>query len=374
MPKNKVASFYPSIVAVTGIDGANSATSMVIDADNDRVAYKYIPTTTSPISGVAAYWDVTGDLSTTNFIIQIETDNNDAPSGTVLGGTNCKTNAFAGLAADGWTGKKDFIATSGDLTVGTPVWIVFYRSSGDSMSGSHAIQFVRATNTASSSFSLLQKYKLSTDAGSTWTGATEVTCAVPIVTYHADGNYRCGTATSGTGGSSGYTDIYNDGTEHRQGLKFKTGAQVKIVGVHLTVTCDGTPTALTCSVYEGSTLKDSGTIAASSASGDRVIWLASPVMLAADTDCYVIFSQANGNDANDYDLQCVKIDNTYITAVLPTNWRFVYGSGTNPTAYTVVTDRIPVLRLMILDLETDLDQAAGGGGGGLPILGGSVVR
>jgi len=113
------------------------------------------------------------------------------------------------------------------------------------------------------------------------------------------------------------------------------------------------------------------------------VWFSSPVLLAADTNLYIVLGQEadagggvlgtdGGDDSNDYDSRVVAVSSTYRSAALPADVAFVYGTGDDPTAYTVSNTDIPYIIPIISDPATDLDQAAAGGG--FPILGGSVVR
>src|SRR3989338_6017329 len=89
-------------------------TGMTIDANTEKLAYKYYPTTTSPITGIDLYLTPTGAVTGVNFQIQVETDSSDVPSGTVLGSA---TPEFAGPSVGGFIGLKTLAVNTGNLTL-----------------------------------------------------------------------------------------------------------------------------------------------------------------------------------------------------------------------------------------------------------------
>jgi len=126
---------------------------------------------------------------------------------------------------------------------------------------------------------------------------------------------------------------------------------------------------MTLTLYEGSTSRASVAVAAADLVDDSLgwndMWFGTPYLCAADTNLYLVLSQAAGDNSNDYDMRVHTFNSTYIECALPgTSWRFVYGSGTDPTAYTVDTGVAPKMIPFIADPTVDLDQAAAGGGGG----------
>jgi hypothetical protein len=60
---------------------------------------------------------------------------------------------------------------------------------------------------------------------------------------------------------------------------------------------------------------------------------------------------------------------------MPDGWRYVYGTGDDPSAYTVDWSGFwPICVPAITSPATDFDEAAGGGSGGGPLIGGRLVR
>ena len=317
-----------------------------LDASTEQLAFKYLATTTSPITDIDFYMDITGTVTGINFVVEVQTSSSDAPSGTVLGSAST---AFSGLAADGWTGLKTLASNTGNLTFGTFYWIVVRVSSG-SPDGSNYIQVLYGNNVRTDLGLKVRHYN-----GTDWTTTTAVFGIGSFVVKHADGTYSgFGSGDSGINASSSATDIYNT---NKQGLKIKFGSPVKILGVRTILNIDGSPGTLTIRVYEGSTEKYSspGYSAASMQDDTFSTFLfSSPVLLAADTNLYIIFEQSGVSNSNVYSLDGLDYVSTYKTTIMPTNWDFVYGSGSDPTTFTAETDWGPAIDLIIEDPASDL--------------------
>lgn len=337
----------------------SNASGMVIDATTEMIGFKYLPATTSPIVAVDIRLTLVGTSPT--FICSLWPDTADTPD---TGGTQLGTDTPGWtLAATGWTGLKVFGTDSGNLTVNTPVWIVIEYSSG-TCDGSNNIQAqARGVGTL---FDRIRHYN-----GTNWTTTAAIQTAIPfIVIKHADGTFA-GIPLTAVAARSSQNDIYvNGGTTQVQGIRFKCGAQIKVLGVAYWITKTGSPDALTWTAYEGDTSKYSESIAAASvisfASGIfNIAWFGSPILLAADTNLYLIASQTGTSDSNDYDLTTAVFDTTYIDAILPADFRFVYGNGTTPSGLTVSSTEFPFVFPVVANMATDFDQAASGGGGSL---------
>lgn len=141
-----------------------------IDADTEQLAWKFYADRTSPITDIDAFVNITGTITDTNFLFEIQTDSSDTPSGVVLGAATAE---WAGPAADGWTGLKALATNTGNLTVGTPYWLVLRRSSGASVSATDNIHF------HSSGFRF-DRDKIRHHNGTNWT-TTAVTALRPIL-------------------------------------------------------------------------------------------------------------------------------------------------------------------------------------------------
>lgn len=337
-----------------------TAANMILDANGEEVAIQYYPTTTSPITHVDLYLDVSGTVSDTNFDIRVESDSGGAPSGSVLGAACSK---FAGPAADGWIGAKALATNTGNLTIGTPVWICLRRVDGGDLSGTDKVQLYRIGNNPS--LVIFRHFN-----GADWTTTSPLNSTPLMVLTHADSTLDGGVGIlATTAGSSGYTDIFGN---NRQAVKITTAAKITFDGVAVSLLQAGSPSDLTLTIYKGSTAQY-GPFTITDINGRN--YLSAVVTLDADADYYFVYKQAadGGDDSNDYDMQ--NYDTTADFLPVSGFSQMYYGTGDDPTAYTAVTDQIPQLALVCGSIEDAFDiPASGGGGGGLPILGGSVVR
>ena len=156
--------------------------NMTIDADTEKLAYKYFPATTSPITDIDLYLAPTGSVTGVNFQIQVETDGADIPSGTVLGSA---TPEFAGPAAGGFIGLKTLAVNTGNLTLNQPVWINLFRSSGTSLDASNYIRMARLYGYPV--FSMNEKVRHYN--GTNWTTTTVTSAPIFLIIKHADGTH-----------------------------------------------------------------------------------------------------------------------------------------------------------------------------------------
>ena len=337
--------------AITFTDG-----SLGMDADTERLGFKYYPATTSPITDIDVYVTPTGTVTDSNFIIQVETDDSDTPSGILLG---TATPAFAGPIAAGFIGLKTLATNTGNLTINVPVWLTMLWSSGGSLS---ATDYIRWARLLLASFQFSFSGRIRHHNGTNWTTTTVTSAPLLIVIKHADGTYVGLPITTAVVAPTNAIDIF--GT-NRQGVRAKFGSQVILRGIQVYLTKAGTPNNLVASVYEGTTLKYSGTLLSASVVNNffNSIYFSSPILLSANTNIYAILSQQSdgGSDANDLDMRVYDINSAYIECMYPPDMRYVYGTGNDPTIYTVETTEIPMIVLIIDDPAVDLDEAAGGG-------------
>lgn len=357
----------PSWASVVGVGNAFTATTgIVLDGSTEKIGFKYYPQTTSPITDVDIRLLLSGTSPT--FRAGIFADSSNAPNdASQLGGY---TGNFS-LGATGWTGLQTLGSNTGALTINTPIWGVIEYVSGTINAGNN-IQAQHAANwTAFSNRQLVRHHN-----GTNWTTTTSQAVGALVVFKHQDGSYA-GIPLTAVLARTSQNDIYvNGGTVQTQGVRFKYGAQVKVLGVYYMLTKSGSPNDLVWTVYEGDTSKYTNTETAAnviSATASHC-YFSSPVLLAADTFLYILATQTGTSDANDYDMSTYTFDPTYISAVAPPDLRFVYGNGTTPSGLTVSTGvEIPFCFPIIADPAADLDMAASGGGTGM-ILGGSVVH
>jgi len=337
----------------------NSGTATRVDASGDIVAASFVAASTSAVTDIDVNVKFTGDTSDVTFRVSIQGDSSNAPDGTPIGGTA----TFAGQNNTGqvWIGLQTLSGGgTGALTVGVQYWVVIDVSVAGSIDGTHYLEMYRDTSAYGWFGSRTALY---TGSWTTNNGQNGV-----FVCKRADLSYTGFVYTAANQSHGSATDIYNDGTDHRQGLRFQAGCQVAVCGASVHFLKSGSPGTLTLTLYEGSTSRASVTrLAAEMVTNQwHDFWFGTPYLCAADTNLYLVFSNSAGSDANDYDIRGHTINTTYIECALPgTSWRFVYGSGTDPTAYTVDSSGFAAKIIpYIADPTVDLDQAAAGGGGG----------
>ena len=330
--------------------------NMTIDADTEKLAYKYFPATTSPITDIDLYLAPTGSVTGVNFQIQVETDGADIPSGTVLGSA---TPEFAGPAAGGFIGLKTLAVNTGNLTLNQPVWINLFRSSGVSLDVSNYIRMARLYGYPV--FSMNEKVRHYN--GTNWTTTTVTSAPIFLIIKHADGTHVGVPIKASPAIATNASHIF--GT-NRQGLKMKFGSKVILRGIQTIISKSGTPNTLEIEVYENSTLKYSGTVPeANILSGAACpMFFTSPILLASNTDIYIVLSQTGdgGSSSNYYRVSVYDIESAYIEAIYPPNVRFIYGTGDNPTTHTIETTEIVLITPIFDDPAIDLDEGASGGG------------
>lgn len=340
-----------------------AATNMIINANHEMVAYKYIPCSTSPIVSCNFYLDITGTVTGIDLTCEMwsntagATELLDIPNA-VLGATgNCKVAAFAGPEADGWTGTKTFAENSGNLTIGNPIWLVIQgHDNSGTLNGSNFFQMCRTSN-AVQFWNVIRHHD-----GTNWTNTTAVQSQGAVILTHLDGSMGLGHVATAATGASGYTDIY--GT-NAQAIKVRFGSKVKVSGLQgIQFAIVGSPETLQLSVYKGSSCVYGPTntnIVATRTSGAGNIMLTAAVTCDEDSDYYFVFSQTGTSDSNDYDMVCLKFDSAYSAAVGWEYFKFCYGTGTDPTAYTVSDDRLPACLLILDDPINSLDVPAASG-------------
>lgn len=350
----------PALAEASGGSSWADATGMILDASTEKLAFKYYPQTTSAITDVDVRLNVIGAPG--NFRIGIFADASNAPDdATQLGGYSGNWT----IGADGMTGLQTLASNTGALTRNVPVWVVIEYVSG-TIDGSNYIQLQRLSN-ATSSYGLdLQRHH----NGTNWTTTASQVLLQTFAVKHADATY---------GGlplqlilRSTSNDIYvNGGTVQTQGVKWRTGAQQRVIGVMFYLTKTGTPNDLVITVYEGDTSKDSTTlVAANVQSGAQFAFFNAPILLAADTDLTILFTQTGTSDSNDYDLHTWAIDAAYLSAVAPSNMRFVSGNGVVPSALTASTTQVPFCVPVWDDESADFDSTSGGG----PLVQGRLAK
>ncbi len=334
-----------------GGTSASSTSFTRIDAPAEEIAYRFVADNTSEITDVQVNLAEGGDISGIEWELEIQTDTSAHPSGSVLG---VKTAPFT-VVASGWTGDKALGTATGALTIGAAYWLVLDVASG-TPSGTNYGSVGYATRNDQA------------DRGDLYTGswATVRDFTGNILMKHADGSYS-GMVRETNVSSSGKQDIYNDGTDYRQGLKFILGTTATIQGVEADVVKVGSPGTITCKLYEGSTLKATSGVRNADTiggAGNVIFKFTTPYQVDDTSTYYITFENSAGNGSNDYDIRCAgDINSTYPDTHQPQNWDFIYGNGVDPTAYTVANDKgAPLVGLLFVDPAAELDDPAGGGG------------
>lgn len=326
---------------------------MRIDGDTERFAAKLWPQTTSPITHVDFRIDTNGAVSGINWVMEIQSDNGDVPSGTVLGAATAEFT----VSADGWTGSKALASNTGALTVGQPIWLVFRRSSGDSTSATVWIQPYRLPVT-----SLVEKLRHFN--GTNWTTTTFTPSPGTCVLTHADSSYTGFPMTSGDANPSLATDVYDT---NKQGLRFQVGARMLLSAVNVRFLKVGTPDPLVVTVAQPAISKtQSFTFAQNLVDNLKNNFLPfTPVIVYPGVDAYVILSQQDvtgaGDSSNYYRVRMGLLETAaqpYLGAVASLRWRLVYGTSSDFTLLTVSGGDVPMMSLVVQSFESHL-QASG---------------
>ena len=329
----------------------SAAANIVLDGATKQIAFKFFPPKTMEVVAVDLNLVRTGAPTGSQISCEIQTDSSDAPSGTALDDTIIGDTS---PAATGWWGEH-LMLVSTQLTINTPYWLVVKVSTVGAIDGANFFQARHASTSMAFAGERIRAFN-----GSDWTTVSAISTAGLFVLKDSTGAYH-GFPLSAADANSSRTDIF--GT-NRQGMRFKTGSQIAVTGVQVKLGKAGSPNDLQAVLYEGTTQKGIATLPGGSILNNtyRVLMFPSPVLLAADTNIYIVLRQASdgGSDSADYDLRVMAINGSYIGAVLPADWRQISGTGDDPTALTVHTDEIPMIAPIISDPAVDLDQAAGG--------------
>lgn len=326
--------------------------NMRIDGDAEQFAIKFYPTTTSAITHVDLDVNVNSPTGVL-WVAEIQSDSSDAPSGSVLGAATAE---FA-ISADGFQGSQALGSNTGALTLNTPYWLVFRRSSGTSLSASVWAQPSRVFTQSVFGSEKMRHYN-----GADWTTTTAVVGVGSYALTHASGALT-GFPVTSLYATSAEADIF--GT-NRQALRIRVGSQTVVRGVRYRMTKTGSPSDLVAAIYEGATQKATQTIPAGHIVGNVAgsVLFASPPTIAAAADLSIVFRQAadGGDNSNDYNVRTASIHAAHISALVPTHWRFTVGTGDDPTAYTAQTDEFPYIFPIVTDPSVDFIESAGGGG------------
>lgn len=314
-----------------------------LNGSTKRIAWKIFPKSALAISKVILYASVTGSTSGMNWKMGVFADSSDAP-GSQLGGY---TSDFTHTAS-GWSALLSLTTDTGPLTVGTPVWIVLEWSSGTAPSAGNDL---RARYWATSQDR--EANKLRHFNGTDWTTVAAISASSLTGYELSDGSQELWGANF-TGGTSGVTDIFST---NKQGIRFKIGSQIVVDAVSVRVDKVGTPGTLTARLYRGST-----EIASTPAydqsyildGAHTLLVFSTPVVAGPGELLYITFENSGASDSNDYDIQGFSAPSGALRGLVPPNWDFISGSGSDPTSYTVSSTWVPFTSLFCSDLSEDL--------------------
>ena len=337
-------------------------TTARIDANTERIAASFVTGTASAIASIDLHLNFVGDTSDVVFRVGIQADSAGAPSGTYLGSTDA---LFAGQNATGnvWLGLQTLMdaathttpTNTGALTIGRRYWVVIDVTTAGSIGEAKYLELFRDT---AFNEAILYLYT------GTWSGTA---AAGAVVVKHADNTHSGWPLTAANQNHATALDIYvNTGVSQRQGLRFKVGAQCLVTGFLMYQNTVGTPGNLTARLYEGAAEKAASPAIPTTEIADggwTMVLFTTPVLCAADTNLYIIVEQDGTSNSHDYDIYGTTYPVAYVAAMEPgADWRFVYGTGADPTAYTVDSSGFsPRIVPLIADMAADFDQAAGGG-------------
>lgn len=340
----------PFHVADVGVSSAG----LGIGLTTHKLAVKFFPPVGTAVSKVDLRVAKTGTITGQNFKMEIQSDNNDAPSGTVLG---TATGEFAGPGANGFLGMQALGSNTGALSLNTAYWLVISWSSGSSPDAGNFLDLsVHNTLATPNGMSKCRKHN-----GTDWTTVTANARLGAAVFECTDGT-TYGLAIDSSQTQSGQTDIHGS---NRQGLRLRFGCAVRAVGAVFRLNKVGTPSSLVVELYEGSVLKTSGTLAAAWIASTSNTWTSvqfdPPVQVAANTDLSIVFRQSSdgGDDSNDYDLYGVDIPSGYLGTVQETTTRYVYGTGSDPAAFSADDTFHAFVGLFTDDTSSDLAGSEG---------------
>lgn len=331
---------------------AAAGSLMTLDSPTARLAWKFYAHRTDANDAVDVSVAVTGTVTGHTYTLEIQADSSDAPSGTPLGAA---TSAFAGPAASGFVGLKTLGSDTGNLTINSPYWVVMKCASG-TPDGSNFVQARTASSNA------LNREKLRKFNGTNWTAVAAVSAAGLIVRRTTTGGYTGYPITGSQTNASAATDIF--GT-NRQGIRYRFAGDAALWGVAFRITKSGAPGDLVVSVYQSDSLLGSVTLVAADITSNidaMAFFGQSGLTVAAGTDVLITFKQLTngGSDAADYDLRTYPVDSSYISTLVATNHRMVWGTGDTPSTYADITTNVALVWPLLGNPEADFSTGSGG--------------
>ena len=143
----------------------------------------------------------------------------------------------------------------------------------------------------------------------------------------------------------------------RTGNKFRIGGGLSIVGFYMRLTKTGSPSNLEISLYKGSALQETVTIAAASLFAgtiDYSFYFSTSYPVTQGTDYYLYLHQVSdgGTSGNKYALYTYLPNSTYISALLPSTWSSVFGTAADPTGFSTTSTEIYDLWPIVTNIGT----------------------
>jgi hypothetical protein len=324
-------SFGPNFCAGVGCGGLQNtsyqSTNGRLNAANEAVGFKFWPTSTSPITHVCFWCDISGTMTGITYAARIETNSGDAPSGSVLGAA---TAAIAAPAADGWVAETALGTATGNLTLNTPYWLIIADGGGTAPDTSNYTVF--GLNNSPASFGGRARHH----NGTNWTTTTAGSGDGIMYVKHQDGTYDGIVTATGTGTKSAAATI--SGTT-RMGMRGQFAQAQKISTFACKLDKATSPSDLDITLYIGDTLTETVTRAAAEIIANQWVSVVfSEVTIPAATYFYVMLHQNSdgGDGSNNYSVYA----STFVTST-SSLWKLVYGTSETPSSLTVSTTEWP---------------------------------
>jgi hypothetical protein len=339
--------FFTNGYAQALFTNATIATT-VLDSITRKVAYKFYPSDTTSIDSISVRLDAF--LSpVANLKMSIQTDNSDAPSGTIMGDS---TNAFAGPAADGSTGMQGLKTRTGSFVINTPYWLVLEVSAATTLNRTNYWGFMKMFGTAApGGFEKIRQYN-----GADWTTVAAQLNPILHTFKLRDGRYQG--VNYATQARSAVNDIYN---ANKQGISFVVNCRTVIPSIYAMVSKQTTPDTLIITIYKNDVSFLIQKVPSTSVSTVAAKFaFSTPLIANKDTTYSIIFSQNGTTSSANYDLYTCAIDSNEVNAILPQNYWFVYGTSATPSELTRTRSFIPMCTPMVWDVGVAFTQPATG--------------
>ena len=347
---------------ISGLDiggfsgGFTNLTNIIIDAAGEKIGCRFYPQYYNDVvTAVDMFVTVVGDCSGITFTLQIEGDTAGEPDGVAIGAA---TAAFAGPNVSGgaqqWLGggtNPINLGASASLTINTPYWLVLSIASG-TPDGTHSLQ-LRGSYTAQY---IGNGTRVRHHNGTNWTTTTSVASFANYIIKYNSGKLQ-GFSYCVAMARSAQNDIYvNSGSNQVQGLRIKLACKALISSVIVRATKTGTPNDLVCTIYEENTQKQTQSFddALFTTAYSHQIVFQTPVVLNANKNINIVFSQTGTSDSNDWDIYTSVIPANYMSLMFTSGQGFIYGVLANPNDLTLSTTEFPFITPYVKYVDSEL--------------------